>query len=66
MRVRSISPRVAELVLSITKRYKLKIMHVYAPTISYSEENINSFYSNVGETLGKPNHKPIVMGDFNA
>ncbi|MEG7522285.1 MAG: hypothetical protein M3H12_04185 [Chromatiales bacterium] len=29
--------RVAELVLCITKRYTLKIVHVYAPTSSYSE-----------------------------
>ena len=35
MRVNSISLRVAELVLCITKRYKLKIVQVYAPTISY-------------------------------
>ena len=39
--------RVAEIVLCITKRYKLKIMQTYAPTISYSEENINSFYNDV-------------------
>ena len=35
-------------------------MHVYAPTTSYSEEEINS---DVDETLGKPNH--YTMGDFN-
>ena len=41
-------------------------MQVYAPTTSYSEEDINSFYTNVDETVGKPNHYTIVMGDFNA
>ena len=34
MRVNSFSSRVAELVLCITKRYKLKIVQVYAPTTS--------------------------------
>ena len=37
VRVNSISPREAELVLYITKRYKLKIMQVYAPMTSYSD-----------------------------
>ncbi len=48
--VNSISPRVAELVLCITKRYKLKTVQVYAPTTSYSEEDINSFQNDVDET----------------
>ena len=64
--VNSISPRVAELVLGITKLYKLKIVQVYAPTTSYSDEDTNSFYIDVEESLGKPNHYNIVMGDFNA
>ena len=41
------------------------IVQVYAPTTSYSEEDINSFYNDIRET------KPLcdtmlVMGDFNA
>ncbi len=39
-------------------------MQVYAPTTSYSEEDRNSFYNDIDETLGKPNH--YRMGDFNA
>ena len=66
MKVNSISPRVAELVLCITKCCKLKIVQVFAPTTSYSEEDINSFYNDVDEILGKPNHFTIVTGDFNA
>ena len=66
VRVNSISPRIAELVMCITKRYKLKIVQQYAPTTSHSEEDINSFYNYVDETLGKPNHYTRVMEDFNA
>ena len=58
--------RVAELVLCIIKRYKLMIVQVYAPTTSYSGEGINNFYNDVDESLKKPNHYPIVMGDFSA
>ena len=65
MRVISISPRVAEFLLCITNRYKLKLLQVYAPTTSYSEEDIHSFYNDVDGTLGKPNHYTIVVGDFN-
>ena len=49
--------------LWLTKRYKLKIVQLYAPW--YSEE-INSFYNDVDETLGKSNHYTMVMGDFDA
>ena len=37
--VNSISPRASEHVLCITKRNKLDIVQVYAPTIIYSEED---------------------------
>ena len=60
MRVNTISPRVAELVLSITK-----IVQVHAPTSSYSEEDINSFYNDVDETLMETKPYTLVMGDFN-
>ena len=51
VRVNSISPTVAELVLRITKRYTLKIVQVYALTTSYSEVDINSIYNDVDETV---------------
>ena len=44
-------------------RYKLNIVQVYAPT--YSEEDINRFYNDVDDTLGKPNHYTIMMGNVN-
>ena len=57
VRVNSICPRVAELVLCITKRYKLKIMQVYSLATSYSEKGINSFYNAVDEARkAKPLH----------
>ena len=40
-------------------------MQVYAPTPPYSEKNINSFNNDVDETLGKPYHNMIVMGNCN-
>ena len=55
-----------ELVLCTTKRYKLKMVQVYVPTTSYSHEDINNFYTDVDEALGKPNHYKIAMADFNA
>ena len=66
VRVNNFSRRIAELDMCIAKRYKQKSVQVYAPTTLYSEKDINSFYNDVVETLGKPNHYTIVMGDFNA
>ena len=66
-RVNDISLRVAELVLRITTRYQLKIVHVYAPTPSHSEDEINIFYNDIDNILIiYPSHYTIVMGDFNA
>ena len=41
-------------------------MQVYAPTTSYCEEDINSVYNDIDETLGKPNQYTVAMGDFYA
>ena len=41
-------------------------MQIYALTTSYSGEDKSFFNNDVGETLGKPNHYTIMMGDFNA
>ena len=65
-RVHSISPRVAELVLRTTTRHQLKIVQVYDPTISHSEDEINIFYNDIDKILENPIHYTIVMGDFNA
>ena len=39
---------------------------IYAPTTSYSEEDIISFNNDIDQTSGKPNHYMTVMGNFKA
>jgi hypothetical protein len=39
---------------------------IYAPTTSYSEEDIISFNNDIDQTSGKPNHYTTVMGNFKA
>ena len=65
-RVSSGNSRVAELVLRITDRYQLKIVQVYAPTTSHSDEETDNFYNTIDNILEKQTHYTIVMGDFNA
>ena len=65
-RVSSVNSRVAELVLRITDRYQLKIVHVYAPTTSHSDEETDNFYNTIDKIPEKQTHYTIVMGDFNA
>ena len=65
-RVPSGSSRVAELVLRITDIYQLKIVQVYAPTTSHSDEETDNFYNTIDKILEKQTHYTIVMGDFNA
>ena len=65
-RVSSGSSRVAELVVRVTDRYQLKIVQVYAPTTSHSDEETDNFYNTIDKILEKQTHYTIVMGDFNA
>ena len=65
-RVSSGSSRVAELILRITDRYQLKVVQVYAPTTSHSDEETDNFYNTIDKILEKQTHYTIVMGDFNA
>lgn len=63
----SASDRVAKIELKISKRNKLQILQVYAPTISHSDEEIEAFYEDVTALHESSNVRyKIVMGDFNA
>ena len=58
-----------KLVLRITDRYQLKIVQVYAPTTSHSDEETDNFYNTIDNILEKQTHYTIiifVMGNFNA
>ena len=65
-RIPSGSSRVAELVLRITDRYKLKIVQVYAPTTSHSDEETDNFYNTIDRILEKQAHYIVALGDFKA
>ena len=63
-RVSSGSSRVAELVVRVTDRYQLKIVQVYAPTTSHSDEETDNFYNTIDKILEKQTHYTIAMGDL--
>ena len=65
-RVSSVNSRFEKLVLCITDRYQLKIVQVYAPTTSHSDDETDNFYNTIDKILEKQTHYTIVMGDFNA
>ena len=59
--------RVAELILRITDRNQPKIVHVYAPTTSLSDEETENFYNTIDTILEKQTHYTIICdGDDNA
>ena len=47
----SISDRVAWLKIKLNKRYTLKIIQVYAPTATSSEEEIETFYDDINKII---------------
>ena len=65
-RVSSGYSRVAELVLRITDIYQLKIVQIYAPTTSHSDEETDNFNNTTDKILEKQTYYTIVMGDCNA
>src|SRR5579863_7218166 len=62
----NINERIAEVRLDITERTKIRIIQVYAPTSSYTDQEMTNFYEVLDETMMQgPRHLTIVMGDFN-
>ena len=62
-----VSERVASVTLKLNERYKLKIIQVYAPTCSHSDEEVENFYEDVQKAIDRKRaHFMVIMGDFNA
>ena len=61
------SDRVASVTIRISKRYKIRVVQVYAPTSLSSQEELDEFYDDLyTEMKYKKAHFNIIMGDFNA
>ena len=61
------SNRVASVTIRISKRYKIRIIQVYAPTSVSSDEELEEFYDDLQtEMRHKKTHYNVIMGDFNA
>ena len=61
------SNRVASVTIRISKRYKIRIIQVYAPTSVSSQEELEEFYDALQtEMRHKKTHYNVIMGDFNA
>ncbi|XP_063635113.1 uncharacterized protein LOC134805838 [Cydia splendana] len=63
----SVSSRVVYLILRISKRYSLKVIQVYAPTSSHSDDEVEAMYEDVSRAIHtSKTYFTVVMGDFNA
>ena len=61
------SDRVASVTLRISKRYRLTVIQVYAPTSMSSQEELDNFYDDLYNNMNSNKaHFNIIMGDFNA
>lgn len=66
---RPITPRLAMLVIKLNNSYSLTIIQVHAPTSTSTDEEINTFYEMLTNTLdlAKINsNEQLIIGDFNA
>ncbi|XP_045506861.1 craniofacial development protein 2-like [Colias croceus] len=65
--IESVSSRVAYLILKISDRYSLKVIQVYAPTSTHSDEDVEVMYEDISRAIHtSKTHFNVVMGDFNA
>ncbi|XP_057667257.1 craniofacial development protein 2-like [Diorhabda carinulata] len=65
--LKTISDRVAYITLSISKRYEIKIIQVYAPTTAHTDEEVDIFYGDIEKALKENRcYYTFIMGDFNA
>lgn len=59
--------RVAYLILKVSKRYSLKVIQVYAPTSSHSDEEVEAVYEDISKAMHSlETYFTVVVGDFNA
>jgi endonuclease/exonuclease/phosphatase family metal-dependent hydrolase len=64
---KSVSDRLAFIILKINTNYSVKIVQVYAPTTAYEDEEVEELYDELADIMdNKTTHYTIVMGDFNA
>ena len=55
------------IVLQLNSMYRVKIVHVYAPTSTYDDEVIEDMYEEINKLLDSVTTKyTMVLGDFNA
>ncbi|XP_013144778.1 PREDICTED: uncharacterized protein LOC106108224 [Papilio polytes] len=67
VKIESVSTRVAYLILRISKRYSLKVIQVYAPTSTHSDDEVETMYEDISRAMhSSKTFYTIVMRDFNA
>ncbi|XP_030850967.1 uncharacterized protein LOC115928190 [Strongylocentrotus purpuratus] len=65
--IKGINERLAQITIKINKRYKIKIIQVYAPTSTHDDEEVENLYEEITDVMKcSKTQFTIVMGDFNA
>lgn len=67
MSIKNISDRIAILEIRITENSTWSFVQTYAPTETYSNEDIDNFYQTIQSALDSTHTKNVLLlGDFNA
>jgi endonuclease/exonuclease/phosphatase family metal-dependent hydrolase len=67
VKIESVSTRVAYLILRVSERYSLKVIQVYAPTSTHSDDEVEAMYEDISKAMhSSKTYFTVVMGDFNA
>lgn len=63
----SVSERLAYVQMKISKRYRIKIVQIYAPTTDHNDEEVEGLYDEIAKCLRQGNcNFRLLIGDFDA
>lgn len=67
MKIENVSTRVAYLLFRINKRYSLKVIHVFASTSAYFDDEVETMYKDISRAVhSSGTHFAVVIGEFKA
>ena len=55
LEIKRVNEQLVELTLEINKRYKVKIIQVYAPTSSHDDDEVYNLYKEISDLLNNSN-----------
>ncbi|MCH9657353.1 hypothetical protein K0U27_01435 [archaeon] len=57
----AVNERMSKIIIQISKKYKIQIIQVYAPTSSYPDEEVEDFYNELGNFMRSDSNQMTII-----